>query len=1688
MGKQKPKDIDLSAFDAAVGGSGDIDLSAFDNEVKKKSSPQQSPTIGGSSVIGSSNPLNPATVRMPNNFNFAQQEDPETYNKVQAQKQQAKQAQSNRLSELNQVYDAAQGQGATEAVQQQAQNRPVDTLVDPDTQPYSGIGNNVAVGLNKAYEGLAKIPRFVYSAAAVPQNFLADQLDMPGLAAKYDNFLQMTNATPVTSPLTMLDQLGDYYSDEAEGYAAKTQKYDDTIMGSLNKGNFKQAGSQILDQIAESAPSIAVMAMTSGAGNVAGLSQTSKTLANALPFMSQRNAELQDDGSVPEWLKPVNAAANGLAEVVFDQSFGTQAAIQGIVNRFQNEGREAAVNAAKELTGSFLNGALKTVNVIKPFAKGAIEEASTQLAQNIVDKYTINPEKDLMEGVADAAIVGSAMTGGITTAANIALPPQRTQVRELEGQQQALLNELGNENLSPEGREAVGKIIEGNQATIESIAKETQEAISKLNPEQKKQVSTLNDQAVAAEAILSDPNASEEVKKVAEQQIQSISKEIDAIKPEEAPKEAVQETKTPEPTETTTEVKETIVEPEIVEEDVTKKSTEALEERWQELEDKLTDDESRKEFNKVEKELIKRERESIFNIPVEDVPDVINAMSEKRKSGTDTFMEASEGRRVKQIAEEYSNNNKENINDEQLIKDFIKGLRGNPDLDYADGLLVRESVKEHVRRGGDVNSLIEEAKKIYTKAGYSEKEAGEVVGMMIKKILKNAETTTVTEQKSLPSKSTTQEVVEEDIPQKGTEKSVDKKPVFTIKGETVTPKIKEETTDAVQKPSTEGVDVRQPSEDGSGVEQGNTQGQEVTGETGTQEVPIIAEEETLKSTPDKSTTGITLEQSAKNREELGLEAYEKTIKTDKELNRKADAALKEGYNITGLINRLQKGALPTDLEQIIARKYVSSLEAVNNKTPSNENIAKIREIRNALDTQRSELGRALRAGSGEILVEDNLSNFLMDEMDAIGVNELSESAINDLKAKYEKGQTAKEAYEEGYQKALDEFTKQQAELELAKVKKPRTSTGKKKTAAEYADERKSYKENIRRKLKEARSQANAVPIPYLNELIAISPEVAKLVKSYVEEGISKLDDIITKVHDDLKEDIEGITEEDVRDLIAGVYNTKRPTKDQISATLRDLRQQAKLLKRLDDLENGIQPKTERDKIQKSKSVESLQKQVKEIEDRVGITDEKSLKARRTSLENKIKQLKEDLEVGNFDLEPAQPRKLKLDPETQKAQDEYIEFLKETNKRRDQARYEQLSGFRKGWDKFHQILGLKRLVQTSLDFSMPFRQGIVIALNPRRYGIGFKNFRSLEGLYNTPSDIKNSPAIQSWTNMFKSTFSEKYYDRFMFQIKSDPQYRDMLEDKMIFSEVDSADNLKREEDFRTSFLYKIPYLNIPFLASNRAAAGFVNTARYELYKQGTVRLQEQGITRENSPESYKELAKWAMNATGRGNMLEFLENSPQGQRILGDTFYGARLMSSRFNLLNPNYYAKMPKEVRVEALKDMAGLASTIAVTLLAATAAGATVSLNPDDSDFLKAKWGNKRYDISGGMSQYMRTFFRLLKAGVLRVNPAIYGKNKDKGKLAYANKYGAFSVKAGVSFFRYKLAPNTSYVLSGLMGKDPLGDDFDPQEILNIYPMYTEDLKDALKKEDMATAGMTILIPNLFGIGVQEYGNEKKK
>jgi hypothetical protein len=215
------------------------------------------------------------------------------------------------------------------------------------------------------------------------------------------------------------------------------------------------------------------------------------------------------------------------------------------------------------------------------------------------------------------------------------------------------------------------------------------------------------------------------------------------------------------------------------------------------------------------------------------------------------------------------------------------------------------------------------------------------------------------------------------------------------------------------------------------------------------------------------------------------------------------------------------------------------------------------------------------------------------------------------------------------------------------------------------------------------------------------------------------------------------------------------------------------------------------------------------------------------------------------------------------------------------------------------------------------------------------------------------------------------------------------------------------------------------------------------------------------------------------MIKALEN-PNAQQILGNTFYGARLMASRFQLLNlPSYLLPSAgvgtkfksKEMARESLKDMASWAGTVmAVGAALAATPGASISLNPDDSDFLQVRYGDKVYDISGGTAAYIRTFLRITQALIARTTrPKYIGKKKVEK-----------ASESTLKFFRNKLAPNTSYATDAIFGGSS-GREFDPYAILKTYPMYGDDLIEGLEDEGVVSLA-TILRPNLVGVGLNTY------
>jgi hypothetical protein len=369
----------------------------------------------------------------------------------------------------------------------------------------------------------------------------------------------------------------------------------------------------------------------------------------------------------------------------------------------------------------------------------------------------------------------------------------------------------------------------------------------------------------------------------------------------------------------------------------------------------------------------------------------------------------------------------------------------------------------------------------------------------------------------------------------------------------------------------------------------------------------------------------------------------------------------------------------------------------------------------------------------------------------------------------------------------------------------------------------------------------------------------------------------------------------------------------------------------------------------------------------------------------------------------------------------------------------------------EVLGIRRLVQSAVDISVPFRQGATL-ISPTKIDVWMKAFHA----------------------NLKSVFSPTKFERLMYQIRRDPQYHDMLKDKVVFNDLGSADPNLHNEDFRKSFIYDIPIVSEPLKASNRSADAFLNVARYEMYKKMSAQLERKGLTRESDPKDFQWMGNWVMSMTGRGKMLDMLENS-SAHTVLGNTFYGARLMASRFNLLNPLTYfdPRVSRQAKVEAMKDMAAFTATTMIAGLGLAAAGGKISLNPDDSDFLQVRFGNKVYDISGGLANYVRTFLRMTKAAYTKIEGTKYEGNKATDKAG----------TSALNFFRNKLAPNTSYAVDAFFGK-AYGDKFKPSDIYAIYPMYSDDVVKAWKEEGPVSLA-TVLIPNLVGIGYGSYASK---
>lgn len=1643
------------------------EVDEFGIPIKKKTSSTSAPsglkTNGGTSVngtgddptyetgqldevniIGKANPLNPNWISPEQNqFNLAQQSNPELAAKYE-------------------------GKGVVAPTQ--------------ETSRFDNLGK----GLNSLYEGIAKIPRFVYGLAASPQNALADAMDMPSIATNYDAFLKTTQlpGLEAASPLTMLDQAADYFKGQAQNYEAKTKKYDQNIFESVKQGKFKDAGNQILDQITESAPSIAAMAMTSGAGSVAELGTITKTLANGLPFMSQKNAELQDDMSIPEWKKPLVSGFYGLAEVMLDQKYGTQAAIEGVINRFANEGAEIALEAGKDLVSSYIKSALKASGkVAKPFLEGAAEEASTQFAQNMLDKYALGQDRDLMEGVIDAAIVGGAMTGGINTAGSVASkilqPKQRAEVSELENQQIQLLDQLSNPGLTPEARKGVEQILDSNQSNIETIARETREAIAKLNPDQKKEVEGISERIQSAEAIVNDTNTTEEVKAVAQAQVESLGKEIDAIKPEPVVSKTESAESTPVKKGSDIKVGDEIVlvngkrgiatevtgemvaikmeaggvltaNPSMVEMSILKPK-EAVQETQTPVEVK--------EPVKVKQTVIEPVDESIIDITPKPIENETKQPVSEKKNVEETSVpkerdEEAIAKRTFAIQE--INNGAINWDGDRFsprpeldmswrdIRKAQADLLAGKDTPMAKRLV---DALDKVKQAGEytfVQGSGSITQKTFVPVGdYSSTQLNETD---LKNIADNEESLSkeydewfnqLSDEDKEQEINFTEDGEQNDNPTKSKEDVSDKKderkagdPLRSFASKIREGKINKlggfrSSTgfDGAWDLGLEAV--------ASGIEAGAKVADAIQ-----QGLKTIKNTDWYKNLEDKDKFDTAYQKHmndeygieeakfsalrnadiSEKRAELGLEEREKVkVLSNKSLVEQANQMVEEGYDTEALIDDILDGKREAKPEEVVILK----------------------EYQLAKEQQLIDLGE-------KIVDSQNSSRTVQDRLEVE-----RDQILQDIDRAYQAGEKTGTVSARALQ-ARKVMLINDYSLANMLIQKRKANGGDKlsseqinQTTADY-EKIKKLNEQFAKKVQELEAQNKELK----------SGNAFKGLKSVIDYEARKMGRTAQRSSIDTQ----------INDTLDSLSKKLKAQRGTLSANaipldlIPDIAKLGKLYvqKGINTLEGVV------DRIVNDLKADFPDVTPEEIEDIISNYDyeaeakeEARLKAFKSRTEKRITDLRERTSRGDFAKRKFEP--MVLDAEATNIQKELRKAKYDFDLALERDLLARRTKLEKARDFAADLFNVPRQLMATLDLSAPLRQGLVLTVN--------------------------NPVIagKSFVEMLKQAWSQERFDNWYDDLIETPGYVVMKESGLYIANQRRASLQVREEQFMSNLVEKIPVVGRLAKGSERAYVGYLNKLRADVFTQGALEFENEGKTLENNKPLYEALAVYVNAATGRGDLGK-IENSAQ---ILNSLFFSPRLIASRVRLLtnwaNPIWIKETPKEVKWMYAKDMVRLIAFGSSILALAALGGADVEDDPRSSDFGKIRVGDKRWDIWGGFQQFVR-FFTQLGTG--------QRKNTSDKMIREINGEGFKGETRAdlmLNMVRSKLAPVPATVWNLAAGKNLVGEEYTWKDVPQSFlPLFATDLAKATYKD--GAIGLLGSGVGAFGIGVQDYSKAADK
>lgn len=533
--------------------------------------------------------------------------------------------------------------------------------------------------------------------------------------------------------------------------------------------------------------------------------------------------------------------------------------------------------------------------------------------------------------------------------------------------------------------------------------------------------------------------------------------------------------------------------------DVNGKSDADIEKRMFEIENKVDGND---EFNGLEKEMEKRERSSVFDVTLDKVSDAVDALIKKDKdqpNGYGSFLDRRDARETKSVAQKYLN--PKDLTDDDIKGDFKEAVLGNPDTWYADGLKLRESLKEAASRGITTNEMVSEIEKEYIKDGYSTEDARDVVRQKLKPIFEGS-------------------------------KNIEKNESKLIGDENKKPNIVPVKTEA-EKPIEPEADK-------------------------TVEAARDSEIETSSEGGEDKTVGIKNSVSRNIRETYDLPTVElPKLSTDTERIHEGKRLVDSGeIDPTEVIDKIKKGngkigmqpdeakamlyythQLNSHYDQLQERR--SSEDTLEEKLKTTGQIQQVSDLMDAA-TEANMLAGTPWSDVGQTRQINVDKGFNPSRDKAIIKDAYGGQIPKDVQDKLE---AATKERDDAISKTKDleeQLKQKEAELQFAQMKKGRVKGG------SFKEKRSSLIEDLKAAKKEQEDYIKSQGIQKMGAGFTLTGKMVKIIgelaKTYIDEGAEKLGEIVDKIHESVKDLLEGVSKKDIRDAIALHESQKLETK------------------------------------------------------------------------------------------------------------------------------------------------------------------------------------------------------------------------------------------------------------------------------------------------------------------------------------------------------------------------------------------------------------------------------------------------------------------------------------------------------------------------------------------------------------------